>query len=1002
MPYLTKEQLDNDDSFLGTWSVVNDLLNYTTPTDMQGTIAISVASRYDANTPIIDMDGNTVGSFSGSVSVSSEDVVVITPTIAGASAPGTDVYYDPTETLSAVVPAGTLVPGTDALGSWTALAQPATVGSPSGKLVSNDYMPITSFIEPPAAATTSSTHKVSVIADHANGIDRVEFYANGGAATTVTAEAVRTDWGVTIDPRVPQGAIYTTELDLSGVASGVPVEVRAIVYPTYGTPRVLQGRPIEIALANGKSITPEVQEGTLSIFVTKVNSQEVISVTGLRGLSAAITAAEAEGMSDATKQYVFELQGSSNNWNDGASLSVDTAPYVPVVIRGGEQDRGTYTFDLNCPLSSTADVSSPTSLALNNNSSSVDGAGSYIQYENLHIDQSTSKFDSNSDSKPQGHIIKDCLLDRGVELLTAYRGVTLDDPLDMDSPNADGIKLISDPFETSGVFVTKYVRDQPNFSNATGVFNGPNASWTAGTRAGCGVFILESTVANCSNLGGGTVLQRNNVHLASTQDICNSATALNIYADDTNFRGQLIFILSGHTTEFWDPTKVYAPDDVVLVQDENPAATVPAPRWGIYVLNGAGTYTPPGGTAAFDSDYPENSGMGTLFWNRTDPHVDMYQPPVATAAEAVQNVIYQEAYMGPMSVMQPWLHAWKDTGLMDVNGVSLKNWTCFGEQNYASSLRSQYSGKMTNFVIRNGDWTPPGSRQFMGMNLFRWASGTNDNPTDFCIIDSTLGAFGALNAPYTAANGTSLSAWGTTSPGVEVSNSTGTYGFVSPSGTLVLEGNANVGSTLTYAGTISDATTETFTWYRSNDGSTGWAVGFPPDLAQEAQIGPIAAAVVPLGSFEWTWTDDTVPNSAMTITEATDNNSRVGIWAGPPRGGSIDQVTGNIKVGPGYSSADNGDAAKGLYGTDTHPFTGNDPDKTKDWREAQVNGNDALITIYRTPFDGSPVEVSTNIDISQIGTQGGYLAIQPSKTIWSNFSNDFAVGDVIKVEGFHA
>lgn len=1037
MPFYTANTLANNEAgFEGTWNYSDDILTYITPANKVGSLQVELGSRYSDGTAIIDIDGTTVPSYSATISVAAGSTVTVTPTITGSSATGVEVMYDPTETLTtAPNPGGLLVPGSAALGSWTTTAQPGTEGNSSGKLVTNDYLPMTSFIEPPATATTSSTHKVSVIADHANGIDRVEFYANGGAATVVTTEVPRTDWGVTLDSRIPQGEIFTAELDLSNVAAGVPVEVRAIVYPIYGTPRVLQGSPISTQLAmDSNEVSQEVQEGTLSIFVTKVASQKVIDVTAIRGLSAAIAN---EVMSwDATKQYVFKLGGALNNWNDGLTTSVNMAPYIPIVVRGDLANRGTYIYDANCPLSSSTTEPSalPNSVQLNNTSTSVDGAGCYVQYENLHLDQSTTQFDSPSKTSPMGHIIKDCFLDRGLEVIGSYRGTTLTNLPAMAPENSDGLILLQDPFTSSTVYAPKYCLDQPNFDIPDVVFNKPNTSYTSPSRAGCGVFILESKLVGLKNLGQGVMMQRNNLHLANTQDVCGSGTALNIFADDTNFRGKICFIVADTTIEFWDPDKVYVPGAKLLVQDSSSEATVPAPRWGVYTLNpgeNPGTYLPPGNNALFDSEYPEDQGtMGDIYWNRSDPHVDMYQPPVNTTAGAVQNVIYQNAYIGENALMQPILHAWKVNTGMDMNGMGFKNWTCFGEQVFASPQRCQFTAKMTHHVMRNWDWTPTGSRQFVGMTNYRWRNEVDDTPVDFCIIDSTLGRFAATGPAYQTDDGTSLADWAALIPGdVKVSNSTGTYGFVSPSGVLTLEGNANVGSTLTFAGTIVNEESNTITWYRSDDGSTNWsviagetsasytlvagdlnkhikvesvAVGLPPDLLQEGQVGPVNTTLTDLGSFEFTWTGATT--SDYRYNPATDDVGRTGVWAGPPKGGTAGTPTSAVRFGSGNSSADDGTAGKGLYGTDTHAFTGEDQTLENAWAQAGVNGSGAFLTLKRIDgTSGAVLDVSQQFLVAdRSASASGYFNIGATQIDWASGSDDFdafVVGDIMRIEG---
>lgn len=81
------------------------------------------------------------------------------------------------------------------------------------------------------AQSKSGAVAVSLAAFHVNGIDRVEFSANGGPWKTVRKTS-----------RVyTKGGEYATWIDTSGIADG-QVEVRAIVYPALaGQPRVMQG-----------------------------------------------------------------------------------------------------------------------------------------------------------------------------------------------------------------------------------------------------------------------------------------------------------------------------------------------------------------------------------------------------------------------------------------------------------------------------------------------------------------------------------------------------------------------------------------------------------------------------------------------------------------------------------------------------------------------------------------------------------------------------------------
>jgi|GEM_PF-1618709 len=80
--------------------------------------------------------------------------------------------------------------------------------------------------------TVSGEFTVGVVAFHINGIDRVEFSANGGPWARAQ--------DMTFNPRTGVWE-YVAVLDADRVPEGQAVEVRAVAYPTAGVPRVLQG-----------------------------------------------------------------------------------------------------------------------------------------------------------------------------------------------------------------------------------------------------------------------------------------------------------------------------------------------------------------------------------------------------------------------------------------------------------------------------------------------------------------------------------------------------------------------------------------------------------------------------------------------------------------------------------------------------------------------------------------------------------------------------------------
>ena len=121
-----------------------------------------------------------------------------------------------------VIPAGA--------GFGGATSQPAQAGTGTGA----DQKPVARWSTVPFQ-TFEDTINIGVVAFHMNRIQKVSFSANGGAWTDVTQMT-----------RNPETNIveYWATLDASDFSDG-DVEVRAIVYPYAGVPRVLQGSFVE-------------------------------------------------------------------------------------------------------------------------------------------------------------------------------------------------------------------------------------------------------------------------------------------------------------------------------------------------------------------------------------------------------------------------------------------------------------------------------------------------------------------------------------------------------------------------------------------------------------------------------------------------------------------------------------------------------------------------------------------------------------------------------------
>ncbi len=116
-----------------------------------------------------------------------------------------------------------LVPGT---GFTSATAERGAIGSGPG----SDAKAIARWDVVPFQTFTGEL-PVGVVAFHIAGIDRVEFSVEGGPWTAVRSMTLNPVTGVWE---------YSASLDAAALADG-PVEVRAVVYPTVGVPRVLAG-----------------------------------------------------------------------------------------------------------------------------------------------------------------------------------------------------------------------------------------------------------------------------------------------------------------------------------------------------------------------------------------------------------------------------------------------------------------------------------------------------------------------------------------------------------------------------------------------------------------------------------------------------------------------------------------------------------------------------------------------------------------------------------------
>ncbi len=115
--------------------------------------------------------------------------------------------------------------------------EPPAVGNPEKKAA--DQRAIARWSAVPFQTLSSDAH-LGIVADHYTGINRVEFSVDGGEWKAVNSPAVN-----------PQTNVkeYFVTLKIADFSDGLH-EIRAIVYPNHGLPRVLAG-PVMNALPTG-------------------------------------------------------------------------------------------------------------------------------------------------------------------------------------------------------------------------------------------------------------------------------------------------------------------------------------------------------------------------------------------------------------------------------------------------------------------------------------------------------------------------------------------------------------------------------------------------------------------------------------------------------------------------------------------------------------------------------------------------------------------------------
>ncbi|MAJ47643.1 MAG: hypothetical protein CBC35_10320 [Planctomycetes bacterium TMED75] len=266
-----------------------------------------------------DENGNESDSEAGGDESSSGDGFGSDPNEAGGD--GTDVGNDQNQVDDSGI--GVLVPGSGFNGNY---GNPMRVGSSASP--GYGAKSIARWTEFPFI-TRSEDFYVTISAFHMTDIDRVEFILNGGEPT-VTRE---------VQPHPETGyAEYIAKIDVSELPTGIN-EIRAIVYPNHGIPRILQGAhnaPDLHRLNNGNQSFWFNYEPSPRTVRVGPNSQFSTIDEAISSMGSLITSGRIE--LEAGEYTWFKTNHSSlNNTDDNKVLTICAAPGVTrdeIILRG--------------------------------------------------------------------------------------------------------------------------------------------------------------------------------------------------------------------------------------------------------------------------------------------------------------------------------------------------------------------------------------------------------------------------------------------------------------------------------------------------------------------------------------------------------------------------------------------------------------------------------------------------------------------------------------------
>lgn len=568
---------------------------------------------------------------------------------------------------------------------WDWISQPADVGT--GAFA--EVQPVAWFVSPPYehVDTTAGTVTVDVVADHYNGIDRVEFFTNLEQETPVVVSA---ETVVTSPTTLVQYKTYRATIPVGAVNNSI-VEIRAVVYPaTAGRPRVLQGIIEDVNINTAEREYPEAMRGHFSLFRILTSSETTYTVGSAGSYATPQLAMSAIGdQSGLWEKHVLVFQDNEQHDLGTSSAAGFVAnKHCPIIFRGNTTNTGSADYR-------SAELGQSDYGPLQTTPGQFRYTNAIISLEDLNLRNGEIQFYNNFN---QLMIVKRCLFDSNTVAMVEY-------------DDGSGLQTLSPP--QSGIYTGSSGPDQDYFefqqstrfgamvvqtpAQATGYVNAILTS--ADTWAGRRTYIYDSEQYG-GGFGVGIVAQVGVKTTNATLDTSHAPCTVGLTNIGQSWGCQMVFQRDNNAV-FYDTNDSYVAGDRILVFYKH--------AWRVYeaLVNSPST-------ADFDA-WPSSNGGSPLpedndfpitptGWERKDKHIDTWQGETYQQYTIAENYCLTNITMDSTSISQPFI--WRITGKM--KDVLWRDWLVDSNNStkgFDPNLYSQIFTPMDHWIWKDCTWT---------------------------------------------------------------------------------------------------------------------------------------------------------------------------------------------------------------------------------------------------------------------------------------------------------